>query len=113
MTKQQTLDLLKSQLPGFYSAEQVIEMISKIEEPPSTSFNITPQQIDELVCRLTQEITDLGLDAVDDYELSMDGKEVQLYSLNFNSYSITTTVDSVVDDWIEEFFFKKEDEKEN
>ena len=39
MTKQQTLDTLKTQLPGFYSVEQVIEMISKIETGTSFEFN--------------------------------------------------------------------------
>jgi hypothetical protein len=32
MTKNETVDLLKSQLPGFYSVEQVINLIDKIEE---------------------------------------------------------------------------------
>jgi hemerythrin-like domain-containing protein len=31
MTKNETLDLLKSQLPGFYSVEQVINLIEKID----------------------------------------------------------------------------------
>jgi hypothetical protein len=31
MTKNQTIDLLKSQLPGFYSVEQVINLIEKID----------------------------------------------------------------------------------
>lgn len=34
MTKTQTVDLLRSQLPGFYSVEQVINLIEKIEEVP-------------------------------------------------------------------------------
>ena len=32
MTKSQTVDLLRDQMPGFYSAEQVINLIEKIEE---------------------------------------------------------------------------------
>jgi hypothetical protein len=32
MTKSQTVDLLRNQLPGFYSVEQVINLIEKIEE---------------------------------------------------------------------------------
>jgi hypothetical protein len=32
MNKTQTIDLLKNQMPGFYSAEQVINLIEKIEE---------------------------------------------------------------------------------
>ena len=32
MTKSQTIDLLRDQMPGFYSVEQVINIIEKIEE---------------------------------------------------------------------------------
>ena len=32
MTKSQTIDLLRDQMPGFYSAEQVVNLIEKIEE---------------------------------------------------------------------------------
>ena len=32
MTKSQTIDLLRNQIPGFYSAEQVVNLIEKIEE---------------------------------------------------------------------------------
>lgn len=40
MTKQQTIDQIKNSLPGFYSAEQVIEMLTKIEEPQSQAVSI-------------------------------------------------------------------------
>jgi hypothetical protein len=43
MTKNETVDLLKSQLPGFYSVEQVIDLIEKIEE--GSSRKITTKDI--------------------------------------------------------------------
>ena len=36
MNKNQTIELLKNQLPGFYSVEQVISLIEGIEEPKTT-----------------------------------------------------------------------------
>jgi len=39
MTKQQTVELLKQQLPGFYSVEQVIKMIDDIEDNSQTSLD--------------------------------------------------------------------------
>ena len=44
MTKEQTVDLLRSQLPGFYSAEQVINLIEKIEDGPK----VTPEKLREV-----------------------------------------------------------------
>jgi hypothetical protein len=106
MTKQQTLDTLKTQLPGFFSVDQVIEMISKIEEPKSFSFN--EEQINELVSNIVNEVTDLGIDAIDDYDLSMNYKEVELDSIDFDDHSITRAVNDAIDTWIENYM-KKDD----
>jgi hypothetical protein len=106
MTKQQTLDTLKTQLPGFFSVDQVIEIISKIEEPKSFSFN--EEQINELVSNIVNEVTDLGIDAIDDYDLSMNYKEVELDSIDFDDHSITRAVNDAIDTWIENYM-KKDD----
>ena len=47
MTKNQTIDLLKNQLPGFYSVEQVINLIEKIEE--GSSRRITTDDIEQAI----------------------------------------------------------------
>ena len=47
MTKNQTIDLLKNQLPGFYSVEQVINLIEKIEE--GSSRRITTNDIEQAI----------------------------------------------------------------
>jgi hypothetical protein len=47
MTKNQTIDLLKSQLPGFYSVEQVINLIEKIED--DSSRKITTDDIERAI----------------------------------------------------------------
>jgi predicted Zn-dependent protease len=103
MTKQATIDLLKQQLPGFYSAEQVIDMISKIEPEvlEAYEFEFNDDQIKTLVGNITDEITDLGADAIDDYELSMNGREVELDSIDISDYSIKNAVKSAVENWVE------------
>jgi len=47
MTKNQTIDLLKNQLPGFYSVEQVINLIEKIED--GSSRKITTNDIEDAI----------------------------------------------------------------
>jgi hypothetical protein len=111
MTKQQTIDTLKNQLPGFYSAEQVIDMISKIEPEvlEAYEFEFNDEQIKTLVGNVVDEIRDLGIDAVDDYDLSMNGREVELDSIDISSYSIKGAVESAVENWVE--WFKEEKNK--
>ena len=57
MTKSQTVDLLKDQMPGFYSAEQVVNLIEKIEEE-----QVKPK----LSVTQLREITDSIMDLIED-----------------------------------------------
>jgi hypothetical protein len=104
MTKQETIDLLKQQLPGFYSAEQVIDMISKIEPKvlEAYEFEFNDDQIRTLVDNVVDEISNLGIDLVSDYDLSMNYKEVELDSIDLNNHQIKGAVKSAVQNWVEE-----------
>ena len=109
MTKQQTLDTLKSQLPGFYSAEQVIALIEGIEESATVPLGFTDEQRDNLISNITDGIIDLGMDAVDDYDLSMNYKEVEIDSIDFSTSTIRDTIESAIDAWIDENWNKEDD----
>ena len=63
MTKQQTIETLQKQLPGFYSVEQVIKMINDIEDSESTGI-LTEQQIIDLADQIASGIVDDGMDLV-------------------------------------------------
>ncbi len=109
MTKQATIDLLKQQLPGFYSAEQVIDMISKIEPEVLEAYEFTKftdEQIGTLVSNVVDEIRDQGLDLISDYDLSMSYREVELDSIDISKDSVKTAVKFAVENWVE--WFKEE-----
>ena len=101
MTKQATIDLLKQQLPGFYSAEQVIDMISKIESEvlEAYEFEFNDDQIRTLVDNVVDEISNLGIDLVSDYDLSMNYKEVEIDSVDLNYDYIKETVETSIQNW--------------
>ena len=72
MTKNQTVDLLRSQLPGFYSVEQVINLIEKIEE--GSSRRITTNDIEQAIDKVIRwvEHNERDLLDLDSAELEMD-----------------------------------------
>jgi hypothetical protein len=109
MTKQQTLDTLKSQIPSFYSLEQVITLIEGIEESTTVPLGFTDEQRDELVNSIADEIADLGMDAVADYDLSMSYNEVEIDSIDFSTSTIRDVVEREIDNWINENWNKKDD----
>lgn len=80
MTKQQTIDQIKNSLPGFYSAEQVIEMLTKIEEPQpeikAPAFNLETI-IEEIETRMSRRLEN----NIEDYVVK-DSAEFSIYSSN-------------------------------
>ena len=94
MTKQQTIDTLKTQLPGFYSAEQVIELISKIEDTSSTPFDVNEfkEQIEEAVRNAIENMDAGYVVDYDSAEFSIDGREISFDSIDVNTNDIVDNV---------------------
>jgi len=99
MTKQETIDLLGKQLPGFYSVEQVIKLISDIED--SGSFEITDDMVADISSDIAEALSSEGTDIVDDYTLSMDYREVELDSIDLNQSKIKSAVRDAIETYID------------
>lgn len=99
MTKQQTIELLQQQLPGFYSVEQVINIINGIEDYKPTT--LTDDQINELASQIADEIADEGLDLIDDYDLSMSYREVELDSVDYNNRAMVNAATRAIGGYLE------------
>jgi len=99
MTKQETIDLLGKQLPGFYSVEQVIKMITDIEE--SGSFEISDEMVKTLSEDISEALSSEGTDIVDDYELSINYREVELDSIDLNEGKIKAAVRDALENYID------------
>jgi hypothetical protein len=101
MTKQQTIETLQKQLPGFYSVEQVIKMINDIEDSESTG-TLTDEQINDLADQIASGIVDDSMDLVYSYDLTMNYREVELDSLELNESDIA----GLAKDAIRNFLYK-------
>jgi hypothetical protein len=99
MTKQQTIELLGKQLPGFYSVEQVIKMINDIEE--SGSFELSDDMVSTISDDIAEALQGEGIDIVDDYELSMNYREVELDSIDFSTSRIKSAVKDAIETYID------------
>lgn len=76
MTKQETLLSLETQMPSFFSLEQVIEMISNIEEPKSFALS------DQLIKRIVTSTKDFVESAVRDIDFTDGDHEFSIDSSN-------------------------------
>lgn len=85
MTKNQTINLLKNQLPGFYSVEQVINLIEKIEEEKTASIS------SEQIALITNKI----VDAIDEEHNHGNIVNVEDIELDFNNWDRKITINDV------------------
>lgn len=99
MTKQSTIELLEKQLPGFYSVEQVIKLINDIEE--SDSFEITDDMVKTLSINISEALENEGMDLIDDYDLSMNCREVEIDSISLNEGRIRAAVKDAIEEYID------------
>ena len=99
MTKQQTIELLQQQLPGFYSVEQVINVINGIED---SSEALNEDQLESIADEIYDEVRDaLGKMYTDDL-VDTDTAEFSLYDKTIELDSVDINKDSIVDTVIEE-----------
>ena len=108
MTKNQTVELLKKQLPGFYSADQVIKLINDIEEDDQVYnedqvVNLI-QSIEDKVERAVQGMYSEDLVDFDSADFSLCGKEISLDSVDANKDQISETVSEAVRKVLLDFF---------
>ena len=95
MTKSQTVELLKSQLPGFYSVEQVINLIEKIEE--GSSRKITTNDIQKAIDKVISWVDHNERDVVDldsaEFELSYNNR-LECVGIQINTESIREALEN-------------------
>ncbi len=109
MTKQATIDFLKTQLlvtSGFYSTEQVIEMISKIEdEKPAPTMDRDMAMKIIKVAQGSVESSIIDTDWTDfSYDLELDGNEILLTNLDVPSSIFEDILESELAEFFEEEF---------
>jgi len=95
MTKQQTIEKLKQQMPSFYSLEQVIEIVAGID---CGSF-VPEARIEMAVNAARKAIRDAVRDFDPNdhgYELEMNGNEVYISSIDLDESTFADSVEDAI-----------------
>ena len=99
MTKQQLLDKLQSSEEliriAYVPVSEVITWVNELEG------GITQEQIDDIADNITDEIIGCDLDLIEDYDLEMNYREVELTSVNFSDRRIKNIVTNALSDLLE------------
>jgi hypothetical protein len=113
MNKQQTIELLKKQLPGFYSVEQVISIINDID---AGSSELSEEKLTEIaegvydVVEKRMRNTD-ARDIVDydsaEFTIEYDNK-LELDCVDISSDTIAEIISNEISDYLKDFFTPNE-----
>ena len=98
-----TIEQAKQQISeGFssiYSKDDVLHLLSVLET--GSEFEITDDMVRELSDEIADSLQSEGNNLVDDYELSMNYKEVELDSIDLNEDKIKAAVQDALETYID------------
>jgi hypothetical protein len=99
-------DSVNHSFPSIYTKDDVSKLLSKLkdsilgesEEPITVVFD--DEKIANIAEGIYEELESEGLDIVDDYDLSMSYKEVELDRIDLNKRSIIRSVTNILEQYI-------------
>ena len=117
------ISLVQNSFPSAWTKDDVIRLLSelneelesKVEPEQNPVKGISELDIRELASNIATSIENMGLDIIDDYELYLSGREVELESIEINTRSLKDEIESEIKDFIDNLTeeVEEEDQDEN
>jgi len=113
MNKQQTVELLKQQLPGFYSVEQVISIINDIDagssELSEEKLNEIAEGVYDVVEKKMRNADTRDIVDYDSAEFTISyNNTLELDNVEISSDTIAEMIANEISDYLTEFFTPNE-----
>jgi hypothetical protein len=113
MNKQQTIELLQKQLPGFYSVEQVISIINDIDagssELSEEKLNEIAEGVYDVVEKKMRNADTRDIVDYDSAEFNISyNNQLELDNVEISSDTISELVANEISDYLKEFFTSNE-----
>lgn len=99
---------VQSAFPSVFTKEDVVSILEGLiddvteDEETTTSATLTEEEMEELASNIASSIVGEGVDIISDYELSLNYKEVELDSVDYDSQSIENEAFRAIKDFFEE-----------
>jgi len=108
----QATHIVDSSFPSLYTKEDVIKVLRDLEaalkvelgneeETETVSKGLTRDQVQEIADAIASEIKSEGIDIIEDYDLSMSYREVEIDSVDFNEDEISRIAKRAIEGIIE------------
>ena len=101
MTKQQLLDKLQSSEElvkiAYVPVSEVINWVNELE-----GGGLTQEMLSDIADAVADEFHNYGTDIIEDYELEMNYREVELSSVDFDGNKIKRAITEALSEYMEE-----------
>ena len=101
MTKQQLLDKLQSSEElvkiAYVPVSEVINWVNELE-----GGGLTQEMLNDIADAVADEFHNYGTDIIEDYELEMNYREVELSSVDFDGNKIKRAITEALSEYMEE-----------
>lgn len=116
------IELVRNSFPSIFSKDDVLRLLEDLsnetasveqQQPAQTTDSsifdkiFSDENVEKLANLIYDSLDSSGRDIIDDYDLSISGREVEIDSVDFNNYEIKSCIESAVRDFqdnIEEEF---------
>jgi hypothetical protein len=100
ITIEQAVKQINEGFSSIYSKDDVLNLLSVLETS-NGEFEITDEMVKELSSNVAEALSNEGTDIVDDYDLTMNYKEVELDSIDLNEGKIKAAVQDALENYID------------
>ena len=107
----QAVHIVDSSFPSLYTKEDVIKVLRDLEatlkdfigsdEETTSKVSLTKEQIKEIAENAASSVVSEGMDLVEDYDLSMSYREVELDSLTLDESRVAKEIERAITGWFE------------
>jgi hypothetical protein len=102
ITIEEAVKQINEGFSSIYSKDDVLHLLSVLEtETSNNQFEITDEMVNELSSDIAEALENEGTDIVDDYDLTMNYKEVELDSIDLNESKIKAAVQDALENYID------------
>ena len=99
ITIEEAIKQISEGFSSVYSKDDVLHLLSvlKVED---ADIEFSEDAIRDLSADIANELSDAGTDIIDDYELSMNYREVEIDSVNFSTSDVQNIVENAITHYV-------------
>jgi len=105
------IDLVRNSFPSVFSKDDVVKLLEDlsnetasddVQESVQDARILIDEEMDELASRISNKLCRMGTGLIEDYELSISGREIEIDDVTIDESNIEYEVKEIIEKYINE-----------